>query len=180
MSATVATHPARAWCNTSANSGREVAAVGAEYITSMFLARSNKYFSYVASRRPQWSILGADTLDRKSPGGGIRQFSIKGERSSKHAFADRTERDSAVAQLPGWAEVQGRDAIYKSFRFSDFNEAFAFMARAAMVSEKMDHHPEWFNVYSRVDVTLATHDLGGVSRKDVKLAKRLDEFARSA
>lgn len=80
--------------------------MGAEYITSMFLARSNKYFSYVASRRPQWSILGADTLDRKSPGGGIRQFSIKGERSSKHAFADRTERDSAVAQLPGWAEVK--------------------------------------------------------------------------
>ncbi|CAN0045633.1 unnamed protein product [Ectocarpus sp. 13 AM-2016] len=96
-------------------------------------------------------------------------------------FTDARERETAIATLSGWAEAEeGRDAISKSFSFSDFNEAFAFMTRAALVAEKMDHHPEWFNVYNRVDVTLSTHDLGGLSRKDIRLAKRLDEFARDA
>ncbi|CAM9504338.1 unnamed protein product, partial [Ectocarpus fasciculatus] len=90
------------------------------------------------------------------------------------------ERDTAIAALSGWAQAgEGRDAISKSFSFSDFNEAFAFMTRAALVAEKMDHHPEWFNVYNRVDVTLSTHDLGGLSRKDIRLAQRLDEFAKA-
>lgn len=82
---------------------------------------------------------------------------------------------AALAQLPGWTAVEGRDAIAKQFRFADFNAAFAFMARVALHAEKHDHHPEWFNVYNRVEVTLATHDAGGVTEKDVALARFMDE-----
>ena len=89
-------------------------------------------------------------------------------------------RATALAKLEGWSEVQGRDAIRKKFTFKDFNEAFGFMARAALVAEKLDHHPEWFNVYNRVEVTLATHDAGGVTQRDVELAQTMDRLARSA
>ena len=89
-------------------------------------------------------------------------------------------RAAALAQLEGWSEVQGRDAIRKKFTFKDFNEAFGFMARAALVAEKLDHHPEWFNVYNRVEVTLATHDAGGVTQRDIELAQTMDRLARSA
>ena len=82
-------------------------------------------------------------------------------------------RKAALAKLDGWSEVAGRDAISKKFTFKDFNEAFGFMARAALVAEKLDHHPEWFNVYNRVEVTLATHDAGGVTERDVE-ARRGD------
>jgi 4a-hydroxytetrahydrobiopterin dehydratase len=86
-------------------------------------------------------------------------------------------RADALKTLSGWTEVAGRDAIAKTFKFSDFNAAFGFMARAALVAEKMDHHPEWFNVYNRVDVTLSTHDAGGVTERDVKLAAAMDRLA---
>ena len=86
-------------------------------------------------------------------------------------------RKAALAKLAGWSEVQGRDAIAKKFTFRDFNEAFGFMTRAALVAEKMDHHPEWFNVYKTVEVTLATHDAGGVTELDVKLAEAMDRIA---
>ncbi len=86
---------------------------------------------------------------------------------------------AAVAQLPGWRAVEGRDAIAKEFRFADFNAAFGFMSRVALYAEKTDHHPEWFNVYNRVDVTLATHDAGGVTQKDVGLAKFMDDISRT-
>ena len=86
---------------------------------------------------------------------------------------------AAVARLRGWAAAaDGRDAIVKTFKFEDFNAAFGFMARVALKAEQMDHHPEWFNVYGKVDVTLSTHDAGGVSDKDVALAKFMDEIAR--
>jgi 4a-hydroxytetrahydrobiopterin dehydratase len=75
---------------------------------------------------------------------------------------------------PGWAYVPGRDAIYKSFKFKDFNEAFGFMTRVALIAEKMDHHPEWTNVYNKLDVTLTTHSAGGVTQKDLTLAKAMD------
>lgn len=88
------------------------------------------------------------------------------------------QRAQALADLDGWREVEGRDAIARSFRFADFNAAFAFMTRAALMAEKMDHHPEWFNVYNRVDVTLATHDAGGVTELDVKLAAFMDGVAK--
>ena len=77
---------------------------------------------------------------------------------------------------PGWAYVPGRDAIHKSFKFEDFSEAFGFMVRVAMVAEKMDHHPEWSNVYNKVDVTLTSHDAGGVTQKDLTLAKAMDSL----
>lgn len=78
----------------------------------------------------------------------------------------------------GWAMTDGRDAIHKSFVFNDFVDAFAWMTRAAIWAEKWDHHPEWFNVYKRVDVTLSTHDVGGLSPLDVKLARKLDSLAK--
>ena len=84
------------------------------------------------------------------------------------------DRQKAIAELDGWTESAGRDAIEKSFRFGDFNEAFAFMTRVALEAEKMDHHPEWRNVYNRVDVTLTTHDAGGVTVRDVELARFMD------
>jgi len=86
-------------------------------------------------------------------------------------------RSDALASLTGWAEVQGRDAIHKSFKFADFTAAWGFMARVALAAEKADHHPEWFNVYNRVDITLSTHDAGGLSAKDVALAKVIDSVA---
>ena len=87
------------------------------------------------------------------------------------------ERTSAFAGLDGWAEVEGRDAIAKTFSFKDFNAAFGWMTRAALVAEAMNHHPEWFNVWNRVEVTLSTHDAGGLSELDIKLARRMDTLA---
>lgn len=83
----------------------------------------------------------------------------------------------ALKSLPGWTPVDGRDAIQRSFKFADFNAAFGFMSRTALMAEKLDHHPEWFNVYSRVEVTLATHDADGVTELDVKLARFMDDVA---
>ena len=84
---------------------------------------------------------------------------------------------AALAQLPGWSAAEGRDAIVKTFKFADFNAAFGWMTRVALAAEKLDHHPEWFNVYSRVEVLLATHDAGGVTELDVTLAKIMDAAA---
>ena len=86
-------------------------------------------------------------------------------------------RKDVLAKLGGWSEVAGRDAITRKFVFKDFNQAFGFMARAALVAEKMDHHPEWFNVYKTVEVTLSTHDAGGVTELDVKLAQEMNRLA---
>lgn len=83
----------------------------------------------------------------------------------------------AAAALEGWRAVDGRDAIAKTFRFADFNAAFGFMTRVALKADQMDHHPEWFNVYDRVEVTLATHDAGGVTDKDLALARFMDAIA---
>ena len=87
------------------------------------------------------------------------------------------ERAAALEALPGWVLVDGRDAITRTFTFGDFNAAFGFMSRVAMVAEKMDHHPEWFNVYNRVEVTLSTHDADGLTERDLRLAKAMDGFA---
>lgn len=89
-------------------------------------------------------------------------------------------RETALTGLLGWQSVEGRDAIAKSFRFADFGEAFAFMTRVALLAEEMDHHPEWFNVYNRVDVLLSTHDAGGLSERDVVLARAIDTVAGMA
>ncbi len=87
---------------------------------------------------------------------------------------------AAISQLNGWSEIDGRDAIAKSYKFPDFSAAWEFMSKVAVKAERMDHHPEWFNVYNKVDVTLATHDAGGVTDKDVELAKFMDEAAGNA
>ena len=97
--------------------------------------------------------------------------------SGKLAGAARNE---ALAGLEGWAELPDRDAIAKSFRFADFNAAFAFMTRVALKAEQMDHHPEWFNVYNRVDIVLTSHDVGGLSARDVKLAGFVDGVAHTS
>ena len=86
-------------------------------------------------------------------------------------------RKAALAKLGGWSEVKDRDAIAKKFVFRDFNEAFGFMTRAALIAEKLDHHPEWFNVYKTVEVTLSTHDAGGLTELDVKLAEAMNRLA---
>src|SRR3974377_2600326 len=86
-------------------------------------------------------------------------------------------RKFALARLKGWREVAGRDAITRKFVFKAFNEAFGFMAGAALVAEKLDHHPEWSNVYKTVDVTLSTHDTGGLTELDVRLAEAMDKLA---
>ena len=86
-------------------------------------------------------------------------------------------RAAALAGLQGWSTPPERDAIQKSFRFRNFSESWAFMSRVALLAEKMDHHPEWFNVYNRVDVTLSTHDAGGVTELDLRMAAAMDAMA---
>src|SRR5579872_2283411 len=86
-------------------------------------------------------------------------------------------RRSALKGLRGWNEAEGREAIARTFVFKDFNEAFGFMCRAALVAEKSDHHPEWRNVYKTVEVALSTHDAGGVTARDIELAKAMNTIA---
>jgi 4a-hydroxytetrahydrobiopterin dehydratase len=83
-------------------------------------------------------------------------------------------RQAAIAGLDGWIEVEGRDAIQKTYRFKDFTQAFGFMTKVALTAEKADHHPEWFNVYNKVDIVLTTHDANGVSSRDIDLAKAIN------
>jgi 4a-hydroxytetrahydrobiopterin dehydratase len=87
------------------------------------------------------------------------------------------DRDAALAKLAGWTEVAGRDAIARTFVFADFNEAFGFMTRAALIAEKMNHHPEWSNVYKTVTVVLSTHEAGGLTERDIALAAAMDRIA---
>ena len=88
-----------------------------------------------------------------------------------------SQRDEGLAQLPGWTFDPERNGIAKSFRFRDFGEAFAFMTRVALEAEKADHHPEWSNVWNRVEILLTTHSAGGLTEKDVALARRIGEIA---
>ena len=90
---------------------------------------------------------------------------------------DAKSRTAAVKKLKGWKEVKGGGAIAKSFKFENFNEAFGFMTRVALLADKMDHHPEWFNVYNKVDVTLSTHDAGGITQNDIDMAKAMNDYA---
>ncbi len=93
------------------------------------------------------------------------------------ATLTKDQRAAALADLPGWSLVDGRDANTKIFTFKNYHDAFGWMSRVAMLAEKMNHHPEWLNVYSRVEVTLSTHDVGGLSALDVRMAKAMEAFA---
>ncbi len=86
-------------------------------------------------------------------------------------------RSDALAELDGWTEISGRDAIRKNFKFDDFNQAWGFMTRVALAADKADHHPEWSNVYNKVEIVLSTHDAGGLTEKDMALAKFIDGAA---
>ena len=90
------------------------------------------------------------------------------------------ERKTQLERLPQWSAVPGRDAIQRSLRFADFNESFGFMTRVAIKAQEMNHHPEWFNVYNRVDVTLSTHDADGLTERDIKLAQFIDQAGAHA
>ena len=92
---------------------------------------------------------------------------------------DAAAKAAFLREFPDWREVEGRDAIARRFKFKDFNAAFGFMARVALLAEKLDHHPEWFNVYDRLDVTLSTHDVGGVTAKDIEMAKAMEAYFRA-
>ncbi len=83
---------------------------------------------------------------------------------------------AALTELPGWQRLSGRDAIAKSFRFKNFRHAFAFMSEIALLAEKADHHPEWTNVYNRLDIVLTTHEAGGLSERDVALARQIEKI----
>jgi 4a-hydroxytetrahydrobiopterin dehydratase len=85
------------------------------------------------------------------------------------------ERKKLQAEMPSWEFVDGVDAIHKNFIFKDFKEAFAFMTQIAQIAETLNHHPEWFNVWNRVEIRLSTHDLGGLTKKDISLAQKIDE-----
>jgi len=98
--------------------------------------------------------------------------------SPKLEGTERAEKLNALKEA-GWTMVEGRDAIYKEFMFKNYNQAFGFMTRTALLAEKMDHHPEWFNVYNKVQVTLSSHDVSGISERDVKMANFMEKAAVS-
>ncbi|XP_029925518.1 pterin-4-alpha-carbinolamine dehydratase 2 [Myripristis murdjan] len=99
--------------------------------------------------------------------------------ASDSHWLSAADREQLLMELraTGWVEVEDRDAIYKELHFKTFNQAFGFMSRVALQAEKMNHHPEWFNVYNKVQITLTTHDCGGLSKRDVKMAKFIDKIA---
>ncbi|XP_068600777.1 pterin-4-alpha-carbinolamine dehydratase 2-like [Brachionichthys hirsutus] len=117
--------------------------------------------------------------------GGLRLLSRSTLRSCKMSLDSHwlspAERDQLVMALrpTGWMEVDGRNAIFKELHFKTFNQAFGFMSRVALQAEKMNHHPEWFNVYNKVQITLTTHDCGGLSKRDIKMAKFIDNILLS-
>ncbi|HEV3104380.1 MAG TPA: 4a-hydroxytetrahydrobiopterin dehydratase [Trinickia sp.] len=89
------------------------------------------------------------------------------------------ERATQLSELQGWQAVAGRDAIHRQFKFGDFNEAFGFMTRVAIKAQEMNHHPEWFNVYRTVEITLTTHEANGVTERDIALARFIDDVAKT-
>ena len=89
---------------------------------------------------------------------------------------DRAELNAALVGLPGWQRLSGRDAIGRSFKFKNFRQAFAFMTEVALLAEKADHHPEWTNVYNRLDMVLTTHEAGGTSERDIALAGEIEKI----
>ncbi|WP_259643951.1 4a-hydroxytetrahydrobiopterin dehydratase [Burkholderia pseudomallei] len=119
----------------------------------------------------------ADTARRRANGRG--RAAIGRGTKMIHKLTSE-ERKTQLESLHHWTAVPGRDAIQRSLRFADFNEAFGFMTRVAIKAQEMNHHPEWFNAYNRVDVTLSTHDANGLTERDIKLAHFIDEVGKHA
>merc|ERR1711931_217918 len=114
-------------------------------------------------------------------GSSTRKLATKKRKMPTKLTSEERGSDLALVLKNGWAmDESGRDAIQKKFCFKDFNEAFGFMTRVAIKADKMDHHPEWFNVYNRVEVTLSTHDCSGLSQNDIELAKFMDSITCQA
>ncbi|XP_074460471.1 pterin-4-alpha-carbinolamine dehydratase 2 isoform X1 [Larus michahellis] len=140
------------------------------------------------ARRPGKGGAGA-VRSRAMPGGGAGLRLVlsgaahwgRAAMSSQSRWLTAEERNQVLLDLKasGWSELGERDAIYKEFNFKNFNQAFGFMTRVALQAEKMNHHPEWFNVYSKVQITLISHDCGGLTKRDVKLAQFIDKAAAS-
>ncbi|XP_010717599.2 pterin-4-alpha-carbinolamine dehydratase 2 isoform X3 [Meleagris gallopavo] len=132
---------------------------------------------YVLSRESGEVLeqLPREAVDAPSIPGGVQ-----GQSSQSH-WLTAEERNQVLLDLKasGWSESGERDAIYKEFNFKNFNQAFGFMTRVALQAEKMNHHPEWFNVYNKVQITLISHDCGGLTKRDVKLAQFIDKAAAS-
>ncbi|XP_027681300.2 pterin-4-alpha-carbinolamine dehydratase 2 isoform X2 [Chelonia mydas] len=122
----------------------------------------------------------AATAGARQGGSGPGSRSLSAMSSQSH-WLTTEERTQVLLDLKasGWSELGERDAIYKEFNFKTFNQAFGFMTRVALQAEKMNHHPEWFNVYNKVQITLISHDCGGLTKRDVKLAQFIDKAAAS-
>ncbi|CAM2118148.1 pterin-4-alpha-carbinolamine dehydratase 2 isoform X1 [Caretta caretta] len=122
----------------------------------------------------------AATAGARQGGSGPGGRSLSAMSSQSH-WLTTEERTQVLLDLKasGWSELGERDAIYKEFNFKTFNQAFGFMTRVALQAEKMNHHPEWFNVYNKVQITLISHDCGGLTKRDVKLAQFIDKAAAS-
>ncbi|KAM6330180.1 pterin-4-alpha-carbinolamine dehydratase [Podargus strigoides] len=133
---------------------------------------------------PAWTGDGGHGDPRAMQAASADDLQIKPSHFEKAGKAHRLsaeERDQLLPNLRavGWNEVEGRDAIFKEFHFKDFNRAFGFMTRVALQAEKLDHHPEWFNVYNKVHITLSTHECGGLSERDINLASFIEQVAAS-
>ncbi|MDE2181738.1 MAG: 4a-hydroxytetrahydrobiopterin dehydratase [Alphaproteobacteria bacterium] len=103
---------------------------------------------------------------------------LHSQEGSSMTKLDAKTRAKTLKELPEWHDVEGRDAIARQFQFEDFNQAFGFMTRVALLAEKLNHHPEWSNVYNKVDVLLTTHDAGGVTALDIEMARKIGAIAR--
>lgn len=141
---------------------------GTRRVASMTLAVTSHYYRAYAVKKPKWHI--------------STSLLSNVRRMLSSSALSTTEMNKALANLSSgpfhWKQVLDRDAIQKSYDFADFNQAFAFMTRCALLAEKMDHHPELKNIYSHVEVTLTTHECNGVSQKDIDMAKEMDNYAR--
>uniref|UniRef100_A0A8C9A9S5 4a-hydroxytetrahydrobiopterin dehydratase n=1 Tax=Prolemur simus TaxID=1328070 RepID=A0A8C9A9S5_PROSS len=131
--------------------------------------------------RPAGNGVGGNTASgARGAGPAVRAQRGRAESADAHRLtAEEREQMILDLKVAGWSESSERDAIYKEFSFKNFNQAFGFMSRVALQAEKMNHHPEWFNVYNKVQITLTSHDYGGVTQKDVKLAKFIEKAAAS-
>src|SRR5262245_24513482 len=136
--------------------------------------------SYQAKRPARMDKVGVPTAFASGSRHAIRGTIRRHEEPTMAEKLTGSARRTALARLAGWSEVKGRDAISRTFTFEDFNAAFGFMTRAALLAEKLDHHPEWFNVYDKVEVTLSTHDAGGVTERDIALAEAMNRLAEAA